>query len=182
MVGSNADGEALNAARLADRLVRDTGITWPDVLAVPAPTASQSFDVLADGPLHRRAALHVCERAPATLQSPWERQFCANLSRYRHRPSSPQLDILASVAARVLAEAPHERHQQRRPTVRGWLVMTAGMNAPWPGTLTVFRTIDAQKRATKQWTWCSDRGWCCTSYAAGRWFFPEERPIASLAT
>ncbi len=32
MVGSNQDGEALNAARLADNLVRQHGITWHVVM------------------------------------------------------------------------------------------------------------------------------------------------------
>jgi len=33
MVGSSADGEALNAARLADRMVRQAGATWFDLLS-----------------------------------------------------------------------------------------------------------------------------------------------------
>jgi len=36
MVGSNSDAEALIAARLADRLVRDLSVTWFDVVATPA--------------------------------------------------------------------------------------------------------------------------------------------------
>lgn len=34
-LGSSHDGEVLNAARLADRLVRQAGLTWDDVLAGP---------------------------------------------------------------------------------------------------------------------------------------------------
>jgi hypothetical protein len=34
MIGSSADGEALNAARLANKLVSDRGLTWGQVLAV----------------------------------------------------------------------------------------------------------------------------------------------------
>jgi len=33
MVGSSADGEALNAARIADRMVRQAGATWFDLLS-----------------------------------------------------------------------------------------------------------------------------------------------------
>ena len=33
MVGSSHDGEALTALRLADRMLRDTGIRWEDLLA-----------------------------------------------------------------------------------------------------------------------------------------------------
>jgi hypothetical protein len=34
MIGSSADGEALNAARLANKLVVDRGLTWGQVLAI----------------------------------------------------------------------------------------------------------------------------------------------------
>lgn len=34
-IGSSHDGEVLNAARLADRLVRRAGLTWDDILAGP---------------------------------------------------------------------------------------------------------------------------------------------------
>lgn len=35
MIGSDHDGEALNAARLADKLLRDAGMTWADVIVKP---------------------------------------------------------------------------------------------------------------------------------------------------
>ena len=40
MVGSTHDGEALNAARMADKLVREAGVSWADTLggaASPPP-------------------------------------------------------------------------------------------------------------------------------------------------
>ena len=37
MLGSDFDGEVANAGRLADRLVRNAGLTWPDVLAPSLP-------------------------------------------------------------------------------------------------------------------------------------------------
>ena len=40
MMGSQHDGEALNAARLADKLVREQGITWFDVISTAPPRAS----------------------------------------------------------------------------------------------------------------------------------------------
>jgi hypothetical protein len=40
MIGSNADGEALTAARMADKLVRDAGMTWFDVICPSASGAS----------------------------------------------------------------------------------------------------------------------------------------------
>ena len=33
MGGSRHDGEALNAVRLADRMIREVGLTWEDLLA-----------------------------------------------------------------------------------------------------------------------------------------------------
>jgi hypothetical protein len=42
MMGSDADGEALNAARLADRLVRACGVTWLDVVALGVPAAAKT--------------------------------------------------------------------------------------------------------------------------------------------
>jgi hypothetical protein len=38
MIGSAHDGEALNAARMADQLVRQRGLTWPDIIT-PTPPA-----------------------------------------------------------------------------------------------------------------------------------------------
>ena len=44
LLGSDHDGEVLNAARLADRLVRDHGITWLDAITAPVdPQLSTEF-------------------------------------------------------------------------------------------------------------------------------------------
>ena len=37
MIGSDHDGEALNAARLADKLVREAGLTWAEVFSEGSP-------------------------------------------------------------------------------------------------------------------------------------------------
>lgn len=103
MVGSDHGGEALNAARLANRLVRDAGITWP-VLLTPVHRAPPTFDVLHNWPKRWRAAVHLCQTAPQTRLTPFERQFCANLARYKHKPSSPQLDVLATIVSNVVAK------------------------------------------------------------------------------
>jgi hypothetical protein len=39
MLGSSYDGERANAAALADRFVKDHGLTWTDVLHAEPPTA-----------------------------------------------------------------------------------------------------------------------------------------------
>ena len=43
MVGSSSDGEALNAARLADKLVKDRGETWATVLNGNGTAAANPF-------------------------------------------------------------------------------------------------------------------------------------------
>lgn len=46
MIGSSADGEALNAARLANKLVQDRGLTWAAVLngkAIPQPQTTWTW-------------------------------------------------------------------------------------------------------------------------------------------
>jgi hypothetical protein len=42
LLGSEHDGEALNAARLADKLVRSEGVTWHQVLAVPSASPTDA--------------------------------------------------------------------------------------------------------------------------------------------
>ncbi len=41
MMGSVHDGEALNAARMAHRLVSEAKLTWPEVFTLPPPAASK---------------------------------------------------------------------------------------------------------------------------------------------
>ena len=42
MAGSDHDGEVCNAARMADQLVRAQGLTWGDVIRVPASTTANA--------------------------------------------------------------------------------------------------------------------------------------------
>lgn len=42
MFGSNAGGEVQNAARLADKLVRDAGVTWLDVICGGVPASAKA--------------------------------------------------------------------------------------------------------------------------------------------
>jgi hypothetical protein len=98
MIGSAHDGEALNAARLADRLVRQTGLTWRDILSEPPgqlPTPRL--------PMSWRDTVSACLRRPAHL-SAWEAQFLRSLARFP-RLSARQTACLRSIADRVLAEA-----------------------------------------------------------------------------
>jgi hypothetical protein len=70
MVGSAHDGEALNAARLADQLVRARALQWADVLSAPANgTAIGSW----------RDVAETCVSYGAGVLSPWEISFCRSL-------------------------------------------------------------------------------------------------------
>lgn len=92
MTGSAHDGEALNAARLADRLLKDRGVTWTDAVAPGAEMRE---------PLHswRRVCAELATQ-PDSL-GPWEQSFVAGLPKFR-RLSSKQREILQSIAERVL--------------------------------------------------------------------------------
>jgi hypothetical protein len=84
-------------------LVRKAGATWFDVVTPPEAQPTGSFDVFLNWPTRWRAAVHLCMTSPAQWLTPFERQFVSNLSRYRNKPSSAQLDILATIASNVLA-------------------------------------------------------------------------------
>jgi hypothetical protein len=101
-VGSMHDGEALNAARLADRLVRNCGLTWAEVLAPPEPAVAPSSDNLLIGwPAQWRSALRMCGQCGALLGGQ-ERSFLQSLATYKRRPSPRQLTWLRSITVRVI--------------------------------------------------------------------------------
>ena len=72
MADSSHDGEAANAGRLANRLVKGQGLTWDGVIAPAARTSGTSF--LWDW---RKAAQDVLASEP---ESEWERDFCWSLT------------------------------------------------------------------------------------------------------
>ena len=96
MLGSDHDGEVLNAARLADRLVRDHGITWLDAITAPLST---------DDPLARFAACaeaytFALTRAP--MLTHWEFDFLRNVAGFS-KLSHKQLDTLRRLVTRAIA-------------------------------------------------------------------------------
>lgn len=102
MVGSAHDGEALNAARLADKLLRQTGATWFEILTDPALAADLAApDVFVGWPARWRGALRVCGQCGASLGG-YERSFVQDLAVYRRRPSPRQLAWLRSITERVI--------------------------------------------------------------------------------
>jgi hypothetical protein len=103
MLGSAFDGEVANAGRLADKLVRSAGLTWPDIIAPALPSPDHDHrDDTAD-PLRGdwRAMATVCTRFPHLIDR-WEWQFLSGLRRFP-RLSSKQRAILVRIVTRLRA-------------------------------------------------------------------------------
>jgi hypothetical protein len=107
MTGSAHDGEVVNAARLADRLVRENGLTWRDVVApvgrglasVPEPEDVSIDAIRRDW---RRAAQWCLSRGGNVLRGK-DRDFLHTIAGYRHCPSDAQLVWLQGLVNRTLA-------------------------------------------------------------------------------
>lgn len=107
MTGSDHDGEVLNAARMADRIVREQGTTWSDVLGTPTPVAEESpqhpwQDVLRDWPVRWQAAATLCMAYGHDIIRPKDIVFASKIAEYTHRPSDAQLVWLRDITQRVL--------------------------------------------------------------------------------
>ena len=94
MLGSAHDGERAAAALLADRFVRDAGLTWEDVIRPAAPPASAEP---APRDLHDLIARCLARAEAFPL---WERDFLCSLARFR-RLSVRQRRVLARLAQRL---------------------------------------------------------------------------------
>ena len=108
MMGSAFDAEVLAAARLADRLVRNRGLTWHDLLSATANDRQ-----LPQRPPPLRVTVAECLRRPGSLR-PWERGFLESLEGFA-RLSEKQRDCLDLIAERVLGTAAVASAKERRP-------------------------------------------------------------------
>jgi hypothetical protein len=100
MMGSDHDGEALNAARMADRLVRDHGITWIDAITAPVVPQLSTDDTLARFATCAEACTFALARAPMLTQ--WEFDFLRNVAGFS-KLSPKQCDTLRRLIARAIA-------------------------------------------------------------------------------
>lgn len=115
MMGSSHDGEALAAARLAERMRREAGVSWQELLV----------DTRADAtpPVPRKAFAdwrQLCarlQRRAADLR-PWERSFVASLPNFS-RLSPKQRAALVSIAERVQGDVGGARRPERGATRHG---------------------------------------------------------------
>jgi len=96
MMGSSHDGEALNAARLADRLVRARGLTWHEVInALAAAPEIGGAQQLA------RTIL----RDHSSVLDEREAHFVQSMTRWHGVPSEKQRRWLDNIAARYRGTA-----------------------------------------------------------------------------
>lgn len=99
MLGSDHDGEIAAAGRRAHRLLRDAGLTWPEVLQPMLPPPKPEVD---DDPLDHGAACASLLNWPGLTD--WERGFVTSLRKFK-RLSDKQLAVLRElIIKRDLAE------------------------------------------------------------------------------
>jgi hypothetical protein len=96
MLGSAHDGEALAAARMAERMRRQAGLAWPDLLVGPP----RQPDLPLEPPPDWRAMAARCASRPGPLTA-WERNFIETVASYRQPPSERQLVVLRRLFAKV---------------------------------------------------------------------------------
>jgi hypothetical protein len=96
MLGSDHDGEVLSAARTAERLRQQAGVTWHDIVAPAAPQETTDDTTASDW----RDLLDACCAYWPRLTA-WERSFLDQLSRYTRAPTAKQILVLHGIARRV---------------------------------------------------------------------------------
>jgi hypothetical protein len=86
LLGSRYDGEIAAAGRAAHRLIRDAGLTWPEILFEPAAAAEAD-------------PIGFCLASPERLTE-WERRFLASIRRQRYPLTPKQLAVLRRLAGK----------------------------------------------------------------------------------
>ncbi len=116
MTGSDHDGEAINAVRLAGRLLQSKGVRWRDVILpqpelpfrsrphAPERRRDPWLDVLEDWPAHWTAAVRLCRSSSVALPGR-SRDFLQQIGAYKHRPSEAQLAWLHELVERCRSGA-----------------------------------------------------------------------------
>ena len=95
LLGSDHDGEVVAAARQAERLRADAGLTWPEILVprLPPPPHGRNVRTVAD------AIDFVIEHQ--VVLTVWERGFVSALRRLKYPLSPRQLDVLERLVEKV---------------------------------------------------------------------------------
>jgi hypothetical protein len=95
MLGSAHDGEVAAAGRKAHAMVRDAGLTWPEVIAAPALPAPVGL-----GPGSTTWAVRFCADHSDLLDA-WERGFVTSLRTQRRPLSEKQRARLSEIVEKV---------------------------------------------------------------------------------
>jgi hypothetical protein len=98
-LGSDHDGEVVAAGRTADRMVRDAGLTWPDVVQPRLPTPPPD-----PVPFGDVGEIKFCLRRWHAL-SGWERDFLVSIRDQRRPLSTRQRNTLARIVDKLRARA-----------------------------------------------------------------------------
>ena len=102
LLGSDHDGEALAAARQAEKLRKKLGLTW-DELLVP-PTRQRSKGLPPEELTDWQAACLFCLEHFQSLTR-WELDFVSKVARYTRSPSAKQWIILHRLVAKCRSAA-----------------------------------------------------------------------------
>ncbi len=98
MFGSDFEGERSNAARMADDLVRDAGLTWPDVI-IPATKAPSVNGRVWREPTTSHEMVMICLRFTEPLTD-WEIDFLKSIAG-RTRLSAKQQKVLDRILGKA---------------------------------------------------------------------------------
>jgi hypothetical protein len=98
LFGSHHDGEVLAAARMAHRIIREAGATWPEALTPTLPAPEPQRQARDDW----RTALRFC-LDNFDLLDERDGGFIRSIHSYRHMPSAPQLKWLADCCRKLMA-------------------------------------------------------------------------------
>jgi hypothetical protein len=101
LFGSDHDGERANAAAMADRLIRDLGLTWREVLITSPPKAAVSVSSSWREPKTADECVGLALRH-TDLLSDWEYDFLLNI-RGRRNLSDKQWNVVDRIVSRIRA-------------------------------------------------------------------------------
>jgi hypothetical protein len=95
MFGSDHPGERSNAAAAADKLVRQAGLRWPDVILPALPPPRREREISSDSD-----AIEFCIEHPDELSS-WEFKFVWSLHHQRYALTPKQRQTLVGIVEKV---------------------------------------------------------------------------------
>lgn len=99
MLGSAHDGEVANAGRMADRLIRQHGMTWAQVILPILPKPPPQTDPYDEPAAWRDLAHFILDRWGDLLRER-ERHFVEQMTQWRGSPTEKQQAWLRNIAAR----------------------------------------------------------------------------------